>query len=181
MPDQKKKELRMKVRYVLAAIVPVWIVGGAFLALQAPAIVAHPEESVTDAEQETAYRLSRDTLDEFLAKDRKYAAMGFGTGRESLDEGFSLGQEEDHWVQLLGAVSYADNEIFVEGTNGVEYDAMARALSRYGFSIAGYLPDDTVFMARCPESEEFFDLWTTCKAMEREPEIVKAAPAAETV
>jgi len=152
------------------------IAGGVALACKLPATVAHPEESVTDDERQTAYRLSIDTLDAFVQQDEEYARQGYGTGRESLEEGFASRSDPSHRIDM-GFASYADNEIFVTGAAGVSFDDMAQALSRYGFSVAGYLPGEGVFMARHPEPQELISLWTTCKAMEREPEISSAYPS----
>lgn len=142
-----------------------------------PVATSGATEPLPATEQETAYRQSLDTLDERIRKDEEYAAQGYGTGRESLEEGFVLRLDDSDHLTQIGPFLYADNEIYITGEEGTSYDEMALVLSRYGFSVTGYLPDDMTFRANSPESRDFLGLWAICKSMEREAQVRSALPS----
>ena len=138
---------------------------------------SHEERAVSEQEQAAAYAMSEAALEDALAKDREYAEMGYGTGRESEEVGFSAHADPSHAVEWpMG--NYYDNEIMGAGEPGASYEDISRALSKHGFHVVSHLVDGNVFTARCDEGMEFLDLWAAAQAAADEDAIRDAYPNA---
>lgn len=139
--------------------------------------VSRGVEPVSEQEQERAYGLSEQALEDALAKDRELSDMGYGTGRESEEEGFKAASDPGHATQWpLG--DYYDNEIIGTGEPGASYEDISRALSRHGFHVVSHVVDGNIFEARCEEGKEFLDLWAAAQAVADEDAIQDAYPNA---